>query len=434
MSDQRLLDPMDEHLRGIAASFPYPPTPDIAGAMRQRLARVNTAQPATVRPRRRLAWGLAALSVLLFLAALLTVPEVQAFVRSLFRIGAIEVVVATPVPTSDLTTPEPSPIPSNPLDLVGETTLALANEELPFTIKLPTYPADLGKPDRVFVQDLNGSALILAWTVPGNRDQARLVLYALGPGVHGEKMLRGSTIIEETSVKGQSALWVRGSHWLRFYGEGGRPEFAPRRLVSGNLLLWKAEGITYRLETTLPLEEAIRIAESLAVLPDIETPLSVRDQTPPGWARNLASATTLDDARKRVSFTIKWPAYPSYVGEPDLVFYQDLTGPMVILAWYAPVESDRMRTLLYEMAVGSAAEKTLAGRNLIEETLVHGHPARWGSTAHLLTLYDEGGGGNLNSERYVPGSVLLWEEDGVAYRLETPADLSEAVKIAESVR
>jgi (2Fe-2S) ferredoxin len=122
------------------------------------------------------------------------------------------------------------------------------------------------------------------------------------------------------------------------------------------------------------------------------------------------------------------------VGEPDLVFYQDLTGPMVILAWYTPVERDRVRTLLYQMAAGDAVEKSFAGGFLIEETSVHGHPARWGSSSHVLTLYDEGGGGNLNSERYVPGSVLQWEEDGVAYRLETPADLSEAVKIAESVR
>jgi hypothetical protein len=33
-------------------------------------------------------------------------------------------------------------------------------------------------------------------------------------------------------------------------------------LVRGNVLIWSLEGVTYRLETTLSLEEALRIAES----------------------------------------------------------------------------------------------------------------------------------------------------------------------------
>jgi|GEM_PF-235266 len=441
MSDQLLLDKMDERLRDVAPAFIYPPTPDVAVAVRQRLANTAPRRTTQTGTRPRLSWGLAALTVLLLLAALLTVPEVQAFVRSIFRIGAIEVVVATPTPgPASASTPVTSPLADTPptgrgpLDLVGETTLAIANEELPFKIKLLTYPADLGRPDRVFVQDLNGPALVLAWTVPGNRDQARLVLYALGPGVGGEKTLRESTMLQETKVNGQPAAWIRGAHWLQFYSDGGRVQLAPRRLVSDNLLLWKADGITYRLESTLSLEEAVRVAESLATAPDIETPSPEKDGTPPEWARNLASATTLEDARKRVAFPIRWPAYPRYIGEPDLVFFQERTGPMVILAWYTPGLRDRVRMLLYQMAVGAAAEETFAGGQVLIETSVRGHKARWVASPHLLTLYDEGGGGYVNSDRHIMGNVLLWEEDGVAYRLETPASISEAEKIAESVR
>jgi hypothetical protein len=36
-----------------------------------------------------------------------------------------------------------------------------------------------------------------------------------------------------------------------------------RRLVEGNTLIWEANGITYRLESHLSLEDALRIAESL---------------------------------------------------------------------------------------------------------------------------------------------------------------------------
>jgi hypothetical protein len=35
------------------------------------------------------------------------------------------------------------------------------------------------------------------------------------------------------------------------------------RLIDGNVLIWENNQITYRLETNLELDEAVRIAESL---------------------------------------------------------------------------------------------------------------------------------------------------------------------------
>jgi hypothetical protein len=43
---------------------------------------------------------------------------------------------------------------------------------------------------------------------------------------------------------------------------GSRYENVPL-VVEGNILIWEQGGITYRLETNLPLEEAVKIAESL---------------------------------------------------------------------------------------------------------------------------------------------------------------------------
>ena len=36
-----------------------------------------------------------------------------------------------------------------------------------------------------------------------------------------------------------------------------------QRLIEGHILIWAEEETTYRLETKLPLPEAVRIAESL---------------------------------------------------------------------------------------------------------------------------------------------------------------------------
>ena len=39
--------------------------------------------------------------------------------------------------------------------------------------------------------------------------------------------------------------------------------YVERRLVEGHVLIWTENNVTYRLETGLPVEQAIKIAESL---------------------------------------------------------------------------------------------------------------------------------------------------------------------------
>lgn len=43
----------------------------------------------------------------------------------------------------------------------------------------------------------------------------------------------------------------------------GHIDLKSRGLIEGNVLVWEQDGITYRLESALPLEEAVRVAESL---------------------------------------------------------------------------------------------------------------------------------------------------------------------------
>jgi len=46
-------------------------------------------------------------------------------------------------------------------------------------------------------------------------------------------------------------------------GKPGVHKFVARRLVMGHVLVWAEGQITYRMKTNRPLEEAVRIAESL---------------------------------------------------------------------------------------------------------------------------------------------------------------------------
>jgi hypothetical protein len=66
-------------------------------------------------------------------------------------------------------------------------------------------------------------------------------------------------VIQETTVDGRYALWVEGPYVLELTDRN----YVERYLLEGGTLVWEADGVTYRLETRLTLEEAIRIAESL---------------------------------------------------------------------------------------------------------------------------------------------------------------------------
>jgi hypothetical protein len=102
--------------------------------------------------------------------------------------------------------------------------------------------------------------VILVWARPDQPDQVGLSLHQLGPGTFAEKGEPGQ--IQETTVNGQRAIWAEGPYVLQFR-RGNQVDFDFRRLVEGRVLIWVEGEVTYRLETDLPLEEAVRVAESL---------------------------------------------------------------------------------------------------------------------------------------------------------------------------
>lgn len=254
-------DRWDAQLEETARSFSYPPTPDIAGAVRRQIASRRVGLAA----RRRASLALVGIGVLL--AGLLLVPPVRAGIVAVLRIGAVRIFLVepttTPLPptaeparTQPTITPRPTPL-SSILDLAGETTLAAAQAQVDFPIRLPSYPADLGSPDKVFVQDFGGPLLIFVWLDDAQPDRVRLSMYQFLPGPYAEKSR--PEVIKSSTVNGRPALWGQGEHLL-ITRSGGT---VLHRLVDGNVLLWTEGEVTYRLETALPEPEAIRVAESL---------------------------------------------------------------------------------------------------------------------------------------------------------------------------
>lgn len=273
---QAPLERWEAQVHELARAFAYPATPDIAGAVAQRRA---------VRPkpaRRQLAW--ATLLILAIVAGLLAVPQVRAAVLEFLQVGAVRIFLTEPTPTATIAlatvpaqdagsisattapatataTPRPTPTPlASLLDLAGETSLSQAETQAGFSIRQPTYPPDLGPPERVFLQELGGPVVVLVWLAPDNPEKVQISLHQLGPGTFAQK--GQPRLIREATVNGQPALWTEGPYMLQFLNNN-QVTFDMRQLVKGHVLIWAEGEITYRLETDLPLEEAIKIAEAL---------------------------------------------------------------------------------------------------------------------------------------------------------------------------
>lgn len=261
----------ENRLRTMARDMGYPRTPDIAGTVMERLRPVP-------RPRfapRRLAWSLT--FILVLLSSLMLIPPVRAAILEFIQIGIVRIfpqnveptveVVTTATPQSVMpataTPGEPAPLLISFLDqIAGETKLASVQDTVPYPILLPTYPADLREPNHVYVQDAEGAMTILVWTDPNQPERVTMSLHFI-PAGHWAINKFGPVTIQETEVDGQRAIWAVGPYPLLMRNGSLQIE----RLIEGHVLIWEDGDMTYRLETDLPLDEAIRIAESLEPVP-----------------------------------------------------------------------------------------------------------------------------------------------------------------------
>jgi hypothetical protein len=269
-------DSWERSLEAIAQHFDYPLTPDIAAAIRPRLAGGRQQKRATPRPLvvgYRLAW--AALLLVLLAAGLMAVPQTRAAVLSFFaRIGAIEIFIdetaptvvptveeessASPAPAVAGSTPNlPSDNAAHSLELfeLGEpATLDEASRAVGFS---PAIPEALGRPDEVYIHDdrQNPPSVTLVWR---SDDGSPLSLTQIDAPGFGVKMV-STQGVKSLRVGGVPAVWLKGPHKLQLLDSWQESDL----LIASNVLIWELDGLTYRLEGDLTEAEMVSIAESI---------------------------------------------------------------------------------------------------------------------------------------------------------------------------
>jgi hypothetical protein len=156
------------------------------------------------------------------------------------------------------------------------------------------------------------------------------------------------------------------------------------------------------------------------------------------------SLTTLDDARRRADFPVLAPA-DARLGVPDEVYRgqsPDRTHDVVTLVYSTragiPVSRDAGVSALVVEFRGRIDEalfgKVAGAGTRIEDVTVNGGKGFWLEGEPHLFFYRDESGIVQNETLRLAGNTLLWEQDGVTFRLEAQVSREEALRIAATFR
>jgi len=226
---------LETALRALGRDVAFPPTPDMASAVRARLER----------PRfwRRPVAIAVAVVVVAAIAAAFAVPQSRSAILDWLGLRNVSVVRVDKLPV----------VPANGrLDLGRRVTLEEARRRASW-LRVPD-----SEPDSVWVNEsLPGGKVSLLWGTPSN---VRLLLTEFTGRTYIEKIIQGGTQVERVEI-GDAGAWFQGAHAVVFQDRDGRFRESHARLA-GNTLVWQLGSVTLRLEGALTKDEALRIART----------------------------------------------------------------------------------------------------------------------------------------------------------------------------
>jgi RNA polymerase sigma factor (sigma-70 family) len=214
-----------------------------------------------------------------------------------------------------------------------------------------------------------------------------------------------------------------------------------RRAVAGWLGL---RGV--RIEQPIPPPASGQSPTSSAITTVLSSSATSSDEATTTAAPTVGfgEPTTLAEARKAVTFTVRIPS-DSRVGDPDLVTLERDVAKGLITLWWKP--NDRLPLaasptnptwgMSFSMFRGSVQDwsfsKMLGPDARVEFVTVQGASGRWiEGEPHQLAIATDGE--SVTVANRLATNTLVWERDGITYRLEAKISRDLALAIAETVK
>lgn len=257
---------LEARLTALRDEIAWPPTPDLAPAVRARIAEAPVTRPRWRRPLPRLATIAATVLAVLVAAAAIALaasPAVRARVKDWLGIGAVRIERVQRLPNV---------APARTLALGRRVAgTGVASRAVHFPV---ARIGALGAPDAVYVDPrIPGGAASLVYLArpglpPSTAGVGALLGEFRGDGlVFIKKIAATGTRVDEVMVNGLPGYWIAGPHVVLFQDRNGEVEEQRARLA-GNTLVWAVDlshgiRLTYRLETGLGEAQALRLARSV---------------------------------------------------------------------------------------------------------------------------------------------------------------------------
>jgi hypothetical protein len=231
---------LEQALVALGRQLDFPPEPDLAAAVRARIARRRF----SLGRREGLALAFAVLLVAVGIA--MAVPDARSAILRFFHVGAATVERVETLPPA-----RERPLAAGLGPALGRTD---AERRAGFRISLPK-----GRAPSRFYAEPGLIAALLSY-------RGTSFLFAELDGdqmVVSKKYAPFGTRVEPVQVNGAFGLWLAGApHVIRFERPSGVTQLPTR--LAGNTLLWARGGYTFRLEGRLDLQTALHIARTVS--------------------------------------------------------------------------------------------------------------------------------------------------------------------------
>jgi hypothetical protein len=151
-------------------------------------------------------------------------------------------------------------------------------------------------------------------------------------------------------------------------------------------------------------------------------------QTQPNARLAPGRPLALDEARERAGFRIRTPARCAHC---DSVLYDDtIPGGRVTIVW--PGRRPRLFLMQFRGEAIPYVAKLATPRTALRSVSVDEMAGYWVAGSPHAVVFKDARGRTLFGRR-LAGNVLLWERDGITFRLEGDVPLRQALAIAESL-